>query len=561
LFTRVRALLCSHFYVAPPQADTAPLSPTNFNASPPRPAPFASYEEEEEKKIEFGEEDSVAQDTLDELTNTYDFGSVATNTFTVSEMSKSSLATGRADRPLDVVMADIRRSVLENRIRLNPFFEDHDKLRKGNITRSRFFRGLGASGNRLSEFEVGQLAAEYSTVDDVDGDGVPFVCWKAFVDDINTVFTISGLEMNPNLDVASTIRGIRGNAMNCDEQSVFINDDDNEALAAFLNTFSEEVTKKNIDLFPPFEDFDRFHRGTVTANMFARVLSGLGFYPGDALFEVLVEKFREKEKDSQKDVNYKAFIAILDAIGRGGADPRSVPSALEYKKQLVADTVLPFDASQFVERNMTRDMDSADPGDVSVTLEEIKRQTDYHCVRLVDFMSDGDRLRSGNLTTAKFKNGLARAGVNLMAGELLSLETAFKSTSRADCVDWKMFLEAVENSVVAGKLMPEDTGVDLGELNEILDRITYVVEQRRLNLKPYFQDYDKAHFQQVTQNQFSAVMSTLSIPMSVRERETLFTAFMIKEGRKTTNRVDYKQFMLRVDKTEGKSVADGGLLG
>jgi hypothetical protein len=178
--------------------------------------------------------------------------------------------------------------------------------------------------------EVAQLAAEYSSLDDVDGDGVPFVNWKEFVADIDSVFAVPDLESNPNCDVVSTLRGLRAAG---EEATTFpeFTDEQNAQLASFLVTFSNEVTKKCIDLFPPFEDFDRFHRGTVTSNMFARVLSGLGFYPGEEVFELLAEKFKDQPVDSQKDVSYKAFIAILEMIANG-ADPMNVPSAMEVRK-------------------------------------------------------------------------------------------------------------------------------------------------------------------------------------------------------------------------------------
>jgi Ca2+-binding EF-hand superfamily protein len=245
----------------PTKADTA--KPAAYDASPTGhfspPPPFANSDVPDDEEKKWGEED-----TLDELTNTYDFGSV---TGSLGSPSKSSVVTGRADRPLDIIMADIRRSVLENRIRLTPFFEDHDKLHKGKISRDRFYRGLTSAGSRLSEYEAGLICHEYGDLDDVDGDGVPYVRWAAFVDDINTIFAIQGLENNPNIDVASTIRSIRATAMNSDEASVLINEDDNEALSNYLAGIAGDVARKNIDLFPPFEDFDRFHRGTVTANM------------------------------------------------------------------------------------------------------------------------------------------------------------------------------------------------------------------------------------------------------------------------------------------------------
>ena len=186
-------------------------------------------------------------------------------------------------------------------------------------------------------------------------------------------------------------------------------------------------------------------------------------------------------------------------------------------------------------------------------MEEVKRQLDYHHVRLADFLADGDRLRSGDLSTSKFRNGLSRAGVQLTGSELTALENSYRSPRvlKKDMLDWRRFLADVENSVVQKRPEPEDIDtIDQGLLADIILRIKTIVDQRRLNLKPYFQDYDRSHFQQVTQNQFSAVMSTLDIPVSSLERITLFKAFMVFEGKKETNRVNYKAFIKRVDDQE-----------
>ncbi|GMH66791.1 hypothetical protein TL16_g04508 [Triparma laevis f. inornata] len=500
--------------------------------------------EEEQPQVDEGGE---PQDSLGEFTQTFDFSSI------VSSPTKfSTVHTGRPDKSVQDLIGYIRRSVLKNRVRLGVFFEDQDKLRRGKITKAQFHRGLASSGHRVSEMEVAQLAAEYSSLDEVDGDGVPFVNWKEFVADIDSVFAITGLESNPNIDVVSTLRSLRQEG---EAATIFpeFSEEQNMKLASFLVEFETEVTKKCIDLFPPFEDFDRFHRGTVTANMFARVLSGLGFYPWEEVFELLAEKFKDQPIDSQKDVSYKAFIAILEMI-TNGADPMNVPSAMEYRNTLTADTVLPFDPTEYVERSPTKPQGFYDAkvGNVQETLEEVKRQIDFNQVRLADFLADGDRLRSGCLTTSKFRNGLARAGVQLSGTEILALEEAFKSTKRSDTVAWREFLDAVDNAAVLSKMEPEDSGVDLEELYGICDKIKEIVENRRLNLKPYFQDFDRAHFQQVTQNQFSAVMSTLMIPVSQRELSVLFTAFMVREGKKPTTRVSYKAFIRRVDVNEGE---------
>ena len=306
---------------------------------------------------------------------------------------------------------------------------------------------------------------------------------------------------------------------------------------------------KCVDLFPPFEDFDRFHKGTVTANMFARVLSGLGFYPGQDVFDILVEKFKDKQIDSQKDINYKAFISVISMIGEQGADPATVPSAIEYKQNQKADTVVPFDPSQYVVKSPQKPVGYNDGpiGDVASILEEVRRQIDYGQVRLADFLGDGDRLRSGHLSTSKFRNGLARGGVRLNGGELAALELRFRSTKRTDMIDWRAFLVGVENARILEQPKPEESGVDQERLAAVLAKISEIVAQRRLNLKPYFQDYDKSNFQQVTNNQFCAAMSTLSIPLSPAERDILCAAFMVRDGNKPTNRVYYKPFIRRVD--------------
>ena len=90
----------------------------------------------------------------------------------------------------------------------------------------------------------------------------------------------------------------------------------------------------------------------------------------------------------------------------------------QYRNALTADTVVPFDASQYVEKSPTKPQGFYDAkvGDVNDTLEEVKRQIDFNQVRLADFLADGDRLRSGCLTTSKFRNGLSRAGVQVRKG-------------------------------------------------------------------------------------------------------------------------------------------------
>ena len=177
------------------------------------------------------------EDSLGDFAASYDFSSV---TDSYNSPSRASIHLGRPDKPLSTVISDIRKSVLENRIRLVTFFEDQDKLRKGKISRSQFYRGLTNSGHRLSEYELSQLCTEYAASNDVDGDGMPLVRWSDFVKEIEQVFTIDGLEQKPQLDVISTIRGIRETS-SLDSQIPNISDEDNLKLCQFLSVFSREM--------------------------------------------------------------------------------------------------------------------------------------------------------------------------------------------------------------------------------------------------------------------------------------------------------------------------------
>jgi hypothetical protein len=74
--------------------------------------------------------------------------------------------------------------------------------------------------------------------------------------------------------------------------------------------------------------------------------------------------------------------------------------------------------------------------------------------------------------------------------------------------------------------------------------------QKRLHPKPYFQDFDHANNCRVTTTQFAAVLNMMQIALSSYEVDLLIEAFRVRVGRKVTQDVNYKRFVMRVDSVE-----------
>ena len=85
----------------------------------------------------------------------------------------------------------------KQRIRIQDFFADFDKLRCGGVTAAQFASALSMAGFNLAAAEYAELASAYPC----DVPDKP-VAWKAFCADVNLVFSKANLEKNPLEEVA-----------------------------------------------------------------------------------------------------------------------------------------------------------------------------------------------------------------------------------------------------------------------------------------------------------------------------------------------------------------------
>lgn len=89
----------------------------------------------------------------------------------------------------------IQTHVVMKRIRVGEFFKDYDKLRKGKVTANQFTSVLSMLNFKLTDEEYDLLIAKYSTEDQM-------VNYAAFVEAIDSAFTIKGIDKAPSLKVA-----------------------------------------------------------------------------------------------------------------------------------------------------------------------------------------------------------------------------------------------------------------------------------------------------------------------------------------------------------------------
>jgi len=94
------------------------------------------------------------------------------------------------------VMARLRATCSQNRIRIGEFFRDFDKLRTGFITNAQFRIGLSMAKMPISNPEFQLLCNAFSAGEKKAGD---HVCWREFVDSVDAVFTKKNLEKSVDI--------------------------------------------------------------------------------------------------------------------------------------------------------------------------------------------------------------------------------------------------------------------------------------------------------------------------------------------------------------------------
>ncbi|KAG7382175.1 hypothetical protein PHYPSEUDO_005150 [Phytophthora pseudosyringae] len=463
-------------------------------------------------------------------------------------------------RSVPMLIRYIKQTIKRDRIRLEEYYRDFDKLRHGTITAAQFYAGLNTAGFLLSREEMSLLGDEYACKE-VDSMGKHWIAWKAFVDDVESVFTVKGLEQKPHQDLKTleTREGQFGGVV-IDKDLTPAEEDE---VKRVLLTMKRAIDRQRMEIKPAFEDFDRSKQGFISSTKFERVLSMFALLPAQASeSRLLLIKFREQAAigmsatlSSICDVNYRAFLQALQILGgythnASAEDIRNLvlPGSVAFRQEVYQSGIMNNDAN----KRRARD-NRAGAADLSQLLADLRRQLNAKRIRLKEFIVEGDKLRSGEITVAKFHTALNRSGCVLDAADIQTLSMHFRSARNPDKIDWRAFLGALDFSLgvsvpTSARSSGDQQHDRLGEATKrILERLRNEVNHRRLHMKPYFQDYDHNNVTHVTKFQFAAVLDMMQVSLKPPEVQALTHQFAHRDGRKMTDDVNYLSFIQAVD--------------
>jgi Ca2+-binding EF-hand superfamily protein len=188
-------------------------------------------------------------------------------------------------------MARIRAKIARDGVRLQEFFIDFDKLRKGTVGEAAFRTCLGTLNLGLSPVEINGLVDRYQVKD-----GTKLVNYRSFINEANTVFSDSE-------DPSATIAAARSTAV--------FTDNEKAQMIEAMNWLHKIVTSHRMLLKPAFKDFDKSQCMHITQAQFLRVLKQLNLMPpNESIFECIIRNYCDR--GNSNDVNYFKFCKDVD---------------------------------------------------------------------------------------------------------------------------------------------------------------------------------------------------------------------------------------------------------
>lgn len=417
----------------------------------------------------------------------------------------------------------LRALVVMKRIRVNEFFRDFDKLRKGKVTESQFKAILSSLNFSLTPEEFQALVDRYTT-----GDG--FVQYTAFVDSIDSAFTTKGIEKNPTYKVKPVEAKDTDKAR---KKYLEFDEDEQNLMKDILEAYRQQIIVKRLNLKPIFQDFDITRCGHVTKTQFVRVLNMLAIQANDHVVGLLLKKYMDK--GNADEVNYFEFCNDVDRPeDMFGAGRDFNHSNVFFPRMQASSTT----RGEIVSNN---------PQDIEDILARIRLECKQKRIRLGEFMRDFDRLRSGLITTPQFRIALNMAGLHFSSKEF---DILVETYSKGNEIKWKEFDEAVE-AVFTTKNLEKKLDAQVGDgrtetfygkpkaselhnhnaiAHDIIFRFKAQMNRERLDPKSFFQTWDRHNHYKVSPKQFRQVLATFNFPLSDEEIESIVKVYGNEDG-------------------------------
>lgn len=223
----------------------------------------------------------------------------STKDINVTESRFSQPAVNIANDPTDVEER-LQALVVMKRVRIEEFFRDFDKLRKGKVTINQFKGVLSLLNFRLSELELESLSGKYLTDDKMFN-------YFGFCNTINQAFTIKGIDKNPTVSVKAVTKE---DTILARRKFLQTTPEEEAAVAEVIMQYRVAIQNKRMNIKPMYQDFDITKNGHVSKMQFVRVLAQLGINAPDNLMHLVLKRYMDK--GNVEEVNYVDFCNDID---------------------------------------------------------------------------------------------------------------------------------------------------------------------------------------------------------------------------------------------------------
>lgn len=475
------------------------------------------------KKVTFDASSSISRITKS------NFFADTTKGINVLENRFSKPTINLANDPNDVEDR-IQNVVVMKRIRIGEFFRDYDKLRKGKVTGNQFTTVLCMLNFTLTDGEFDYLIEKYKTDDGM-------VNYSAFVENIDSAFTIKGIDKNPSVRVAAIDAST---TLQKSKRLLEFDEEDQNEMQDIMEAYRGVISTRRLNLKPMFQDFDKTNSGHITKTQFVRVLNQLGIDLDPGVLSNLLKKYMDR--GNADEVNYFEFINDVDRPEDMFGAGRDFNHSYDYYS--VTDP-----------RKVGGQIVALEPEDIDDVLSRIRKDCSQKRIRLNEFFRDFDRLRSGNITKAQFRIGMNMAKIDLSNPELELLTTHYKS-EKNDMFRWREFcdnidevftikglekdatLDVVQSTTVTkyGSVAPPKADKNLS--NKLVQKFKEKRRRERLDAKSFFQSWDKHNRFKVSTKQFRQVLATCGFELTDSENEALCKNYSNQDGE-----IEYLKFL------------------
>jgi Ca2+-binding EF-hand superfamily protein len=312
----------------------------------------------------------------------------------------------------------IRACVVMKRVRIEEFFRDFDKLRKGRVTRHQFKSILSTLNFTLTEDEFEALANKYMT-----NDPERFFRYTDFVANINGAFTTHGIDKAPTTTVAPVTQN---DTLLARRKYLSSNPAASNEIEQILDQYRNAVKTMRIHLKPVFQDFDITKNGHVTKAQFLRVLDRLRIYAPEHVLQGILKKYMDK--GNIDEVNYVDFCEDVDSSMQLFQVGKDFNQSVDY---------FPKTQPRVSKAEIVRNT----PEDIEDVIARIRAACTQMRIRIGEFFRDFDRLRSGHITASQFRIGMNMAKIPISAPEFSMLLEQFRAPKAGDHICWRDFCD------------------------------------------------------------------------------------------------------------------------